>query len=140
MACLLIAAKVLRDELPSDELGQCAMIHSSEITACFSEDYIQARQKFLSACKTVRAKLRAYQNPYVAHVPKSWSPTWRGSGLMMPALYSPPFLPRMASRAFVARRLRPTGWRMAEPLGCLPVWPLYSFMLSIPMALPGSAA
>lgn len=39
------------------------MVHSSDITACFSEDYAQARSRFLTACKTVGAKLRAYQNP-----------------------------------------------------------------------------
>jgi hypothetical protein len=39
------------------------MVQSSDIMAWFSEDYAQARRRFLSACKTAGAKLRAYANP-----------------------------------------------------------------------------
>ena len=39
------------------------MVHSSDITACFSEDYAQARSRFLSACNRVGANVRAYANP-----------------------------------------------------------------------------
>jgi len=39
------------------------MAHSSDMMACFSEDYSQARQRFLCASKTVGAKVRAYANP-----------------------------------------------------------------------------
>lgn len=39
------------------------MVQSSDITACFSEDYAQARWRFLSACRAAGATLRAYANP-----------------------------------------------------------------------------
>jgi hypothetical protein len=39
------------------------MVHASDITACFSEHYSQARRKFLSACRAVGANIRAYPNP-----------------------------------------------------------------------------
>lgn len=39
------------------------MVSSSDIAACFSADYADARRKFLSACKTAGARLRAYANP-----------------------------------------------------------------------------
>jgi hypothetical protein len=38
------------------------MVDGSDIKACFSEDYAQARSRFLSACKTVGANVRAYVN------------------------------------------------------------------------------
>lgn len=38
------------------------MVHSSDVTACFSEDYSQARWRFLSACKMAGANVRAYAN------------------------------------------------------------------------------
>ncbi len=39
------------------------MVHSSDITACFSVDYAQARSRFLVACDTAGATVRAYANP-----------------------------------------------------------------------------
>jgi hypothetical protein len=38
------------------------MVHGSDITACFAEDYAQARSRFLSACNRVGANVRAYAN------------------------------------------------------------------------------
>jgi hypothetical protein len=39
------------------------MVENSDVAACFSQDYIQARSRFLSACKTGGADVRAYANP-----------------------------------------------------------------------------
>ena len=39
------------------------MTDNSDITACFAENYTQARAKFLSACNTAVADVRAYINP-----------------------------------------------------------------------------
>lgn len=63
MAWLLIVVTISGEKLPRTGLGRCAMVHSSDIAECFSGDYAEARRRFLSACKTAGAKLRAYANP-----------------------------------------------------------------------------
>lgn len=39
------------------------MIENIDIATCFSEDYAEARRRFLAACAAVGAKLRPYVNP-----------------------------------------------------------------------------
>jgi len=42
------------------------MVVSSDITACFAENYTQARSRFLSACKTAGADVRPIYTLYTA--------------------------------------------------------------------------